>query len=218
MGLFDWWVSDIDVRIENNVRRGFFTGFGWPFRDTEGSRRARAIDTGMRQYLAVRYLQKQTDATVEDILREAFEWSPDERRKSLTQLLQGLEKEGWVESFEKQSHTYWRYIPGEGDSQWGYGQDYEDLQKENIYRMCNGLLSRDQAILDYLRAHKGEHFLVRELLARVFGEEEKVTSKMVRDSLEWLTEKELATVGEDENGRLLFRAAPEAEAHAQTQE
>ena len=41
---------------------------------------------------------------------------------------------------------------------------------------------------------------------------------MVRDSLEWLTEKELATVEEDENGRLLFHAAPEAEAHAQTQE
>ncbi len=218
MGLFDWWFEQIDLDVENNVRRGFFTGFGWPFRDTEGSRRARAIDTGMRQYLAVRYLQKQTDATVEDILREAFEWSPDERRKPLTQLLQGLEKEGWVESYEKQSHTYWRYIPGEGDSQWGYGQDYEDLQKENIYRMCNGLLSRDQAVLDYLRAHGEERFLVRQILARVFGEDETVTSKMVRDSLEWLVEQKLAIVEEDESGRLLFRAAPETEVRAQTQE
>ena len=72
-------------------------------------------------------------------------------------------------------------------------------------------------MLDYLCAHEGEYFLVRELLARVFGEEEKVTSKMVRDSLEWLTEKELATVEEDENGRLLFRAAPETKKAVQTE-
>ena len=121
-----------------------------------------------------------------------------------------------MESYEKQSHTYWRYIPGEGDSQWGYGQDYEDLQKENIYRMCNGLLSRDQAVLDYLRAHGEERFLVRQILARVFGEDETVTSKMVRDSLEWLVDQKLAIVEEDESGRLLFCAAPETA--TQTQE
>lgn len=219
MGLFDWWFEQIDLDVENNVRRGFFSDIGWPFRESEGSRRARTINIEYRQFKTISYLKKHSEgAIVEDILPQAFELSFDERRKSLTQLLQGLEKEGWVESYEKQSHTYWRYIPGEGDSQWGYGQDYEDLQKENIYRMCNGLLSRDKAILDYLRAHGEERFLVRQLLAGVFGEEEKVTSKMVRNSLEWLVEQKLATVEEDENGRLLFRAAPEAVAPAQTQE
>ena len=207
MGLFDWWFEQIELDVENNVRRGLFTGIGWPFRDTLGAKRARAFDTGMRQYLAIRYLQTQQEAMVEDILREAFEWSPDERRKSLTELMQGLEKEGWVTSTVKGSHTYWRYIPGEGDAQWGYGQSYEDFQKEHIYRMANGMLSRDQAVLDYLRAHPGERFLIRQLLARVFSEEKDVTSKMVRDSVEWLMEKKLVTMEEDENGHLLFRAA-----------
>ncbi len=91
-------------------------------------------------------------------------------------------------------------------------EDHElEESKRNIDRMLHGYTLQDKRVLDYLCAHEGEYFLVRELLARVFGEEEKVTSKMVRDSLEWLTEKELATVEEDENGRLLFRAVPAAQ-------
>ena len=97
-------------------------------------------------------------------------------------------------------------------------EDHElEESKRNIDRMLHGYTLQDKRVLDYLCAHEGEYFLVRELLARVFGEEEKVTSKMVRDSLEWLTEKELATVEEDENGRLLFRAAPEAKKAVQTE-
>ena len=142
-----------------------------------------------------------------------------ETPQTLKRLLEKLEQEGWIQLNEENGRHFVRYLFGEDDIRWlGETALSEDEQKIHIYRMSNGLLSRDQAILDYLRAHGEERFLVRELLARVFGEEEKVTSKMVRDSLEWLTEKELATVEEDENGRLLFHAAPEAEAHAQTQE
>lgn len=139
--------------------------------------------------------------------------SIEEIPQSIESLLIELYQEGWVQLQQKESQGFASYLSGEDDTVWDLdSQKIDDSQaKIHIYRMYNGLLKRDQAILDYLRAHGEERFLVRELLARVFGEEEKVTSKMVRDSLEWLTEKELATVEEDENGRLLFRAVPAAQ-------
>lgn len=139
--------------------------------------------------------------------------SIEEIPQSIESLLIELYQEGWVQLQQKESQGFASYLSGEDDTVWDLdSQKIDDSQaKIHIYRMYNGLLKRDQAILDYLRAHGEERFLVRELLARVFGEEEKVTSKMVRDSLEWLVEKELATVEEDENGRLLFRAAPAAQ-------
>ena len=68
MGLFDWWFEQIDLDVENNVRRGFFSDIGWPFRESEGSRRARTINIEYRQFKTISYLKKHSEgAIVEDI-------------------------------------------------------------------------------------------------------------------------------------------------------
>ena len=151
-----------------------------------------------------------------------FEWvhilnMTDETNESIAQMLIKLCQDGWVTLNGKGNELKIQYIPGEDDSLWkrrDWMED-EDRRKWNIDRMLHGVLPKDQMVLDYLCAD-AQGSSVRQITGEVFGGDERMTTLMVRDSLEWLVEQKLATVEEDENGRLLFRAAPQAA--VQTQE
>ena len=222
-----WWTDDLPYP---------FNDIGSGFRDTGFDKKRRRLFEEQRRLHLIQWMRETSQpCKIEEAFCALFPYisipvsmATKEEKKDFSELFARLYQEGWLSKEEGEEQAcHWRYLPGEGDKRWREeniskeSKNTEDCElsnrKRNIDRMLHGYTLQDKRVLNYLCAHEGERFLVRELLARVFGEEEKVTSKMVRDSLEWLTEKELATVEEDENGRLLFRAAPEAKKAVQTE-
>ena len=222
-----WWTDDLPYP---------FNDIGSGFRDTGFDKKARRLREDYTRLSLIEWIrQREEPCEAEQAFTAVFPYATvpsffpyKEEQKDFVKLFTKLKEEGWLKEEKNPGQpSKWLYLSGEGDVHWKedkFNKEIERLEdheleerKRNIDRMLHGYTLQDKRVLDYLCAHEGEYFLVRELLARVFGEEEKVTSKMVRDSLEWLTEKELATVEEDENGRLLFRAAPETKKAVQTE-
>ena len=132
----------------------------------------------------------------------------EETKESVAQMLITLCEDGWILLHGENEQIQIQYIPGDDDALWkrrDWMKD-EDRRRVNIHHMLHGVLPKDQMVLDDLRAH-AQGSTVRQITGRVFGEDESVTTLMVRDCLEWLMEKKLVTMEEDENGHLLFRAA-----------
>ena len=221
-----WWTDDLPYP---------FNDIGSAFRDTGFDKKARRLREDHARLCLIKWIRERDElCEAEEAFTAVFPYATvpsffpyKEKQEGFVRLFSRLRAEGWLkEEKHPNQPSKWSYLPGEGDAHWKEEKfdkeiksldDYElEDRKRNIDRMLHGYTLQDKRVLDYLCAHEGEGFLVRQLLARVFGEEEKVTSRMVRDSLEWLVEQKRATVEEDESGRLWFRATPEAE--AQTQE
>ena len=141
-----------------------------------------------------------------------------ETKESITAMLAVLHGDGWITCEGEGDAMRIQYIPGDDDALWKR-RDWmtvEDKSKRNINHMLHGASPEDWKILNFLCEHP-EGSTVRQIIGRVFSEDVHMTTFMIHDSLIWLTEQKLATVEEDENGRLLFRAAPQA-ADAQREE